>query len=108
MPSGSSARAVSTWASHTIFRSARQHAANREFFAIVAPATFRDFAPSVVAAAGLALFGVTLQLTGSRGWLALCGILVAMAAIAFQIELIRRYWSLHLSEPSGAEPGTAP
>lgn len=67
--------AASTWASHTIFRRARQEPANREFFESVAPATLRDFAPSVGAIAGIGLLGLVLHVSGSQGWLALARII---------------------------------
>ena len=62
--------AVSTWNSHTIFRRARRDPANREFFESVAPATLRDFAPSIAAVAGIALLGLVVHVTGSQRWLA--------------------------------------
>ena len=64
--------AVSTWASHTIYRRARRDPANREFFDSVQLATMRDFAPAIAAIAGIALLGLALHtlrrsaLAGSR------------------------------------------
>ena len=95
--------AVSPWASQKIFKRARQHEANREFFEAVSPASMRDYAPAVAAVAVLALFGMILQLSGSQGWLALCGILVAITALALQIKLLHHFWTLSLLGPSGAE-----
>jgi hypothetical protein len=91
--------AVSTWANHTIFRRARQDPANRDFFELVQPATLRDFVPALVAIAGIGFFGVVLHASGSRGWLALVAILATMAALAYQIHVIRRYWESSVSLP---------
>jgi len=99
--------AVSTWANHTIFRRARQDPANREFFELVEAATLRDFMPSVVAIAVICFFGVVLHASGSKGWLALVAILATIAALAYQIHLIRRYWERSISLPAstGAAAG---
>jgi hypothetical protein len=95
--------AVSTWASHTIFRRARQHPANREFFESMSPATLRDFAPSIGAIAGIGLLGLVLQVSGNQGWLALAAVLIAIAALAYQIDLTRRYWKRSISESPRSE-----
>jgi hypothetical protein len=95
--------AVSTWASHTIFRRARQHPANREFFESMSPATLRDFAPSIGAIAGIGLLGLVLQVSGNQGWLALVAVLIAIAALAYQIDLTRRYWKRSISESPRSE-----
>jgi hypothetical protein len=92
--------AVSTWANHAIFRRARHDPANREFFELVQPATLRDFVPALVAIAGIGFFGVVLHASGSRGWLALVAILATIAALAYQIALIRRYWERSISLPA--------
>lgn len=92
--------AVSTWANHTIFRRARQDPANREFFELVQPATLRDFAPSLMATAGIGFFGVVLHASGSEGWLALVAILATIAALAYQIHVIRLYWERSVSMPA--------
>ena len=92
--------AVSTWASHTIFRRARQDPANREFFESVPPATLRDFAPSIGAMTGIGLLGLVLHVSGHQGWLALGAVLVSIAVLAYQIEVTRRYWERSLSTVS--------
>jgi hypothetical protein len=95
--------AVSTWASHTTFRRARRDPANRAFFAAVEPATIRDFIPSIGAIAGLGVLGVILQASGSRGALAFAAMIVAIAALAHQIELTRRYWERSMSDAPSSE-----
>jgi hypothetical protein len=95
--------AVSTWASHAIFRRARQDPANREFFESVPPATLRDFAPSLIAIAGIGLLGLVLHASGSRGWMALVAIVLAIAALAYQIEVTRRYWERSISTSASSE-----
>jgi len=95
--------AVSTWASHTIFRRARQDPGNREFFESVPPATLRDFVPSISAIAGIGLLGLVLHVSGSQGWLALGAVLIAIAALAYQIELTRRYFERSISNSHSSE-----
>ena len=97
--------AVSTWTSHNIFRRARRDPANREFFESVRPATMRDFAPSIAAAGGIGVLGLVLHVSGSPGWLALGSLLATIAALAYQIELTRRYWERSISDaPSELRP----
>jgi hypothetical protein len=95
--------AASTWASHTIFRRARQDPENREFFASVRPASARDFASSIGAVAGIGLLGLVLQISGSRGWLALGAVLCTIAALAYQIEQTRRFWERSMSDSPSSE-----
>ncbi len=95
--------AVSLGTSHRIFKRARRDPANREFFASVAPATIQDYIPSIGSIAGLFLLGLIVQVSGSRGWLALGAVVIAAAALAHQLEMTRRYWELSLSEPSSPE-----
>jgi hypothetical protein len=95
--------AASIWASHTIFRRARQDQANREFFESVRPATIRDFMPSISAIAGLGLLGLVLHISGSQGWLALGAVLIAIAALAYQIEVTRGYWDRWISVETSSE-----
>ncbi len=94
--------ALSTWASHTIYRRARQDPANREFFGSVPPATLRDFAPAIGAIAGIAFLGLVLQVSGDQRWLALGSLLVAIAALGNQIRMTRRYWQRSISDASSA------
>jgi hypothetical protein len=94
--------AVSIWASHTIFRRARQDPANREFFEAVPLATLRDFLPAISSIAGIGLLGLVLHVSGSQGWLALGALLIAIAALAYQIELMRRYWEQSISNSHAA------
>jgi hypothetical protein len=95
--------AASTWASHAISRRARQDPANWEFFDSVQPATIRDFVPSISAIGGLGLLGLVLHISGSQGWLAFGSILVAVAALAYQIEVTRRYWDRSISGVTSPE-----
>ena len=90
--------AVSTWASHTIFRRARRDPANREFFDSVQPARIRDFATAIGVVAGIGVLGLVLHVSGSPGWLALGSLLIAIGALAYQIEQTRRYWGRSISD----------
>jgi len=95
--------AVSTWASHTIYRRARRDPANSEFFESVQPATLQDFAPAIGAVAGFAFLGLVLQVSGSQRWLALGSLLVAIAALANQIRMTRWYWRRSISDAASSE-----
>jgi hypothetical protein len=95
--------AASTWASHTIFRRARQDPENREFFESVRPASIRDFAPSIGVVAGIGLLGLVLQVSGSRGWLALGAVLATIAVLAYQIDQTRRFWERSMSDSPSSE-----
>ena len=88
---------------HTIFRRARQDPANREFFESVPPATLGDFVPSIIAIAGIGLLGLVLHVSGSQGWLALGAVLFAIAALAYQIELTRRYFERSISNSHSSQ-----
>jgi hypothetical protein len=90
--------AVSVWTSQEIYQRARHDPENSEFFEKLKPATLRDFVPSIVSVGGLALIGVILQVSGSRGWFALAGFVIATGMLAYQIELTRRYWNLSMSD----------
>ena len=68
----------------------------------VMAATMRDFAPSIAAAGGIGVLGLVLHVSGSPGWLALGSLLITIAALAYQIELTRRYWERSISDaPAG-------
>jgi hypothetical protein len=88
--------AVSTWTSHIIFVRARRDPSNSEFFAHFEPARLPDFLGSIGVVAGLFVIGIVLQVTGSRGWLALCGLLAANAALVWQIAVARRFWHMSI------------
>ncbi len=95
--------AVSTWASHTIYRRARRDPANSEFFESMQPAKIRDFAPAIGAVAGIALLGLALHLSGGQRWLVLGSLLVAIAALANQIGMTRRFWRRSISDTASSE-----
>jgi hypothetical protein len=91
--------AVSVWTSQEIFKRARQDPENAEFFERLRPASLRDFVPSIASVGGLALIGVILHVSGTRGWFSLAAFVVAGGMLAYQIELTRRYWYLAMSDP---------
>jgi hypothetical protein len=95
--------AVSTLASHTIYRRARRDPANREFFDAVQPAALRDFAPAIGAVAGIALLGLILDLSSGQGWLALGALLLTIAALANQVAMTRRFWRRSLFRQDSPE-----
>jgi len=81
-----------TAALHSIFRRARQDPDNRAFFSITAPATRRDFYPTVAVVSVLALFGISLGLTGDQRYLALIALIVAAGIHLHQIYLNHARW----------------
>lgn len=95
--------AVSTWASHNIYGRARRDPANREFFDSVQLATMRDFAPAIVAIAGIALLGLALHLSGGPRWLAFGSLLFTIAGLANQIGMTRRFWRRSISDTAPSE-----
>jgi len=94
---------VSTWTSHTIYQRARRDPANREFFESVPPATIRDFLPSIYAVVVIAILGLILQVSGSRGWPALGALLITIGALGYQIELTRQYWERAMTDSPPSE-----
>lgn len=99
--------AASTWASHGIFRLAREHPANREFFDVVGRATLRDFTPEIGGVAAFVLLGTALLVTGNRGWLAMVSMAVAFGLLAYQLHLTRAYWNLSIRPGESPEALTA-
>ena len=94
--------AVSIRESLGVFRRARQDPTNSEFFESMEPTTFRDLVHAIGTVGGLALIGLVLQLSGNQGWPALVGLLLAGAALAYQIVLSQRYWNIAME---GGEHG---
>lgn len=94
--------AVSVWASHVTFVRARQDTANRSHFTLFEPSSLRDYLGSIGVIVGLVLVGIVLHASGSRGWLALFGLLGANAAILWQTLVTRRYWHMSMRESSEA------
>jgi hypothetical protein len=86
-----------TAALHSIFRRARQDPDNRAFFSITAPATRRDFYPTFAVVGALALFGITLGVTGDQRYLALVALIVAAAIHLYQIYLNHSRWRTAMS-----------
>lgn len=75
-----------------IMMAARQDQENASFFDAVAPATLRDFMPTITICLLLTGFGLGLGFSGHQGVLALLGLLFAAAAITYQLILNARYW----------------
>jgi hypothetical protein len=75
-----------------VLRRARLDGENDEWFANIAPATVRDFYP-VMAVVGLLIgIGIALHATGHQGPFALAGLLLATAALGYQMYLNHLFW----------------
>ncbi len=95
---------LSVWESHTIFRRARRDPENREFFESVEPARLRDMLPSIASVVGLLFLALVSQLAGGFGMVAFLTLLVASAALVYQMDQTRIYWDRSVR---GEGPGSA-
>ncbi len=84
--------AVSTWASHTIFRQARRDPENHYFFENIPTAGWRDFRSAFIVIGILLAIAAVLWIRGGTGILATAGLLFAAAAIIRQLYISHRYW----------------
>ena len=84
--------AITHWSIQLIMVTARRDRENAAFFDTVTPATLRDFMPTIGICLLLAGFGLGLGISGHQGIFALLGLLLAAAAIGFQLTMNARYW----------------
>jgi len=90
--------ALMTWVSHGKMRRARQDGENDEFFAKMAPATYRDFYSSYVILVVLLLTGSYLTISGDRGLFALVAVITAAAFLLRQLVIAARFWDMSVSD----------
>lgn len=84
--------AVTTVASHLTYRQARADAENADFFGRMAPATLRDFVPSLANVAFLSAMGLYFLHSGRQGWVALLALLLLAASMFYQMYLTDHFW----------------
>jgi len=89
--------ALMTWVSHRTMRRARLDRENAEFFAILAPATARDFYPAYSIIAVFTLAGSYLLASGDTGVFALGAVLAAAVALCRQLIVAARFWEMSVS-----------
>ena len=82
---------------HLIFRSARRDPANAHFFDGVAPATLRDFVPQAIVVAAMTALGTAVWWLGDERWLAAASLLLANAALLWQMRATSSYWSAYIT-----------
>lgn len=90
---------VAAWASNSVFRRARLDPGNREFFENVSPSNWRDHLPAAFAVTSFAAFGLLLQWTEDRAWVAGAGLLFVGTVLALQMMQTRRFWNLAMYGP---------
>jgi len=90
--------ATATWGGQRIFRRARMHPSNREFFRDVEPATPRDFLPALALCSAFVLLGFLLQATHEPRLLAVGSMVLSLGVVAYQGERIRRLWEISMAD----------
>jgi len=83
---------VTSAALQIVLRRARLDGDNDEWFANIPRATRRDFYPVVAVVGLLTGLGIALGVTGHQGPLALLALLVAAAALGYQMYLNHVFW----------------
>lgn len=96
--------AITHWAIQLIMVTARRDPENAAFFDAVAPATLRDFVPTIGICLLLAGFGLGLGFSGHQGLFALLGLLIAAAAIGFQLVMNAHYWRQSMAAEDDPQP----
>ena len=77
---------------HRAMKRARRDAANREFFDLYAPATFRDFAPQIIMIILMFSAGVWIGLSGYQGWFSIVLLLGVFVALGYETHKTATYW----------------
>ena len=84
--------AAMTASLQSILRRARLDEENNSFFSKVAPATLRDFYPTIAIVCVLSLSGIMLGVTGDQGIFALLGLTIAGGINLHQVYLNQVRW----------------
>ena len=79
-------------------RRARQDGENERWFRNLAPATWRDHAPSLAIVGILLLVGALFWATGHQGWGALLAIVAAFALLLVQLWQSDKFWRRSIGE----------
>ncbi|MEM7098310.1 MAG: hypothetical protein AAF541_08635 [Pseudomonadota bacterium] len=85
--------AAMTWISHRSMKRARLDDDNHEFFDRINPANWRDHLRAGAPAGILAVLGVSIWLSGSRGWFVLVAIVFVAILLSYQIWMNHVYTS---------------
>lgn len=85
-------------AGHHIAVRARRLDENQEFFSDIGRASRRDFILPAIAGAILVALGISIQLMGDPGLLALVSVVFVIWLIAQQAQLTRRFWQQSINE----------
>ena len=85
-------------AGHHIAVRARRLDENQEFFSDIGRASRRDFTLPAIAGAILVALGISIQLMGDPGLLALVSGVFVIGLIAQQAQLTRRFWQHSINE----------
>ena len=96
------------WIVHISLRRARQHPANAQYFATIAPATLRDFRGVIVIIVIAIVLGLAIDFSGSTIWLPLLAVVYANGILIRQIVVTRRlWWSLMADRPVVTVPSAS-
>lgn len=98
---------VTSAALQIVLRRARLDGENDEWFANIAPATLRDFYPAMMIVVLLVGFGVALGVTGHQGVFALGALLVAAAALGYQMYFNHIFWSRSMNMGNPVDGATS-
>ena len=88
------------------FKRARANADNAEFFQTVAPATWRDFLPSILSAGFAVLAGIIVLTLPVPSWLPILIILPVVAGLIYFIFDQNRFWVISVPK-APASPNTS-
>jgi hypothetical protein len=67
----------------------------------MAPATLRDFVPSIVNVTAQVVLGLYFLRSGHQGWLAMAALLLLAAAMLYQMYLTDYFWRRSVGQTGG-------
>ena len=80
------------WLTHSLFKRARHDPENKEFFQHIQPSSWRDHILNSSYILATVLIGTWLWLSGDTGWLAVFALAIALFSVAYQIQVLARFW----------------
>ena len=89
---------VTTAASHLTMRQARRDSSNDYFFSQMGPAGWRDYKATIIVVTLFCVFGLVLWLCGNHRLMSIAALLIALAAMSYQMIQAKRYW-MHSLQP---------
>ncbi|MEH6634960.1 MAG: hypothetical protein V7700_05545 [Halioglobus sp.] len=90
--------AVVTAASHLTMRQARRDSSNDYFFRNMGPAGWRDYMATIIVVTLFCGFGLVLWLCDNNRLMSIAALLIALAAMSYQMIQAKRYW-MHSLQP---------